>query len=190
MSATSRAVRRQLVLALTSILVVGLVGCGARAPSSSETSESDEIELAATELPEIALIGGAQDIWPFAFGLDASRTAVESELGPSAKTEISPVGSESTAMIAKWTYPGVVLTFFVDEQAGIEQLLSAEILSDDIELRGGLELGMATVDVVRLLGEPGLRADDMLVYFYYATTIGISVAADRVSAVTLSRAMP
>lgn len=174
------------------IAAVVLTSCGGRAPVSDATLPvTEETNIAAAELPEIAAIGGAQDVWPFAFGLDADREVVESTLGPPAAEESKPAGSsDSTALIVSWDYPGLSFTFFADEASGTEQLLSARVRTPDVGLRGGLTIDMKTADALALLGEPGFRTNDRVVFFYYSTTIELVIRDDRVSEIALSRAMP
>ena len=53
-----------------------------------------------------------------------------------------------------------------------------------------LSVGMSVSDAIDLLGEPGHRSGDELIYFYYATTIELVTQKDTVKAVVLARAMP
>ena len=166
--------------------------CGGRSGvSDAEPAPTEEIQSAAAELPEIATIGGAQDVWPFSFGLDAGRVLVESTLGPPDAEESQPAGgNDSTALIVSWEYPETSFTFFADEATGTEQLLSARIRTSDVWLRGGLKIDMNSEDAIELLGEPGFRAEDRVVYFYYSTTIELVIRDHRVSEIALSRALP
>ncbi len=190
---TTTAARRGPAPALTVVIVVlALVSCGGRAPlPDAQRPATEETKAAAAELPELAGIGGAQDVWPFSFGLDADRELVESTLGRPAAEESQPAGgSGSTAFIVSWDYPEFSFTFFVDEAVQTEQLLSARVRSSDVMLQGGLSIDMKTADALALLGEPGFRSDDRAVYFYYLTTIELVIRDGRVSEIALSRAMP
>ncbi|MEE8440452.1 MAG: hypothetical protein V3S41_01930 [Spirochaetia bacterium] len=191
--AGTAAARRGPAPALTVVIAVfALVSCGGRAPQpDAQRPAAEEPKTAAAELPELATIGGAQDVWPFSFGLDADRELVESTLGPPAVEESQPAGgSDSTAFIVSWEYPGFSFAFFVDEAVQTEQLLSARVRSSDVRLQGGLSIDMKTEDALALLGEPGFRSDDLAVYFYYLTTIELVIRDGRVSEIALSRAMP
>jgi len=168
------------------------VSCGGHSGvSDAEPAPTEETQLAAAELPEIATIGGAQDVWPFSFGLDAGRSLVESTLGPPDAEDSQPAGgNDSTALIVSWEYPETSFTFFADEATGTEQLLSARIRTADVGLRGGLTIDMKSEDAIELLGEPGFRAENRVVYFYYSTTIELVIRDGRVSEIALSRALP
>ena len=190
---TKVATGRRWIPALTvAVAALVLTSCGGRAPvSDTSMPATEETNMAAAELPEIAAIGGAQDVWPFSFGLDADREVVESTLGPPAAEESKPAGSsDSTALIISWDYPGLSFTFFSDEASGTEQLLSARVRTPDVGLRGGLTIDMKTADALALLGEPGFRTNDRVVFFYYSTTIELVIRDDRISEIVLSRAMP
>jgi len=184
--------------AVRTLILAGVVAaivpasCGGRSGvSDAEPAPTDEFQLAAAELPEIAAIGGAQDVWPFSFGLDAGRALVESTLGPPDAEESHPAGgNDSTALIVSWEYPELSFTFFADEATGTEQLLSARIRTSDVGLRGGLKIDMKSEDAIELLGEPGFRAENRVVYFYYSTTIELVIRDGRVSEIALSRALP
>ncbi|MBU8912760.1 MAG: hypothetical protein KOO61_01970 [Spirochaetales bacterium] len=191
--ANTNAARRGSILALTvAVIAFAPASCGGRSPASDLPPPIvEENEPAAAQLPEIATIGGVQDVWPFSFGLDADRELVRSIFGPPAAQESQPVGgNDSTADIVSWDYPGFSFTFFVDDAAPTEQLLSARISSSAVELRGGLAIDMKTEEALAILGEPGFRSDDRAVFFYYATTIELDIRDDRISEIALSRAMP
>ena len=184
---------RASILAITmAVIALALAACEGRAPASDfPPPAAEENEMAAATLPEIATIGGVQDVWPFSFGLDADRELVGSIFGPPA-AEVSKTvgGNDSTVLIVSWDYPGFSFTFFIDEAVPAEQLLSARVSSPAVELRGGLSIDMKTEDALAILGEPGFRSDDRAVFFYYATTIELVIRDDRVSEIALSRAMP
>lgn len=183
--------RRGLTLTLT-VVTLALASCGGGTPASDVGPPvTEETNMAAAELPEIATIGGAQDVWPFPFGLDAGRERVESALGPPAAEESRPAGgNDSTALIVTWDYPDFSFTFFADEASDTEQLLSARVKSSGVGLRGGIEIDMKTDDALALLGEPGFRSHDRAVFFYYSSTIELVLRDGRVSEIALSRAMP
>ena len=181
------------IFALTvAAIALALAACGGRTPVSDlPPSAAEENEMAAATLPEIATIGGAQDVWPFSFGLDADRELVGSIFGPPAAEVSETVGGNgSTVLIVSWDYPGFSFTFFIDEAVPAEQLLSARVNSPAVELRGGISIDMKTEDALAILGEPGFRSDDRAVFFYYATTIELVIRDGRVSEIALSRAMP
>jgi hypothetical protein len=169
-------------------LVVGVLAGGCARPSSPPAGSEPESQPAT--LPQIAAVGGVQDVWPFSFGFDANQDVLEQILGTPVGTELAQVGTDGGANVEKWFYEGLEFMFFTAEGTEQEHLLSVRINSPEIELRGGLALGMVVEQVVTLMGEPSLRRDDRLVYFYYATTIELTVENGRISEVSLSRAMP
>ena len=182
---------RHLIRILVALVVLGAASCTVRDRGSDSLPLPVETNLAAAELPGIAAIGGVQDVWPFSFGLDADRALVQSVLGlPAATGSRSAGGNDTRAKVVTWEYPGVSFTFFVDEAARIEDLLVARVDSSDVALRGGLAVGMTADDALALLGEPGYRAGDEVIYFYYTTTIELLVRRGRVAEIALARAMP
>lgn len=155
------------------------------------------------ELPELSLVGGAQDLWPFDFGFDATRAAVATEFGDPSERNTVPVGANrdsgasdgdsengSTGVVESWRYEGVSFDFFIDPEQNLEFLLSAQVSDSSIVLGSGISIGMEVDDLFGIMGEPAVSTERNLVYFYLTNTIEFHVGEDRVAAVTLSRAMP
>jgi hypothetical protein len=191
LSKNEKIARNRPWLLLCTVALLALGACTQRTPENQTASEPAQPNQAATELPRIAAIGGVQDVWPFSFGLDADRPAVESDLGPPDSSESrAPGGRDTNAFVVMWDYPGVTFTFYVDEAAEVEDILTARVSSPDVALRGGLAIGMTEDEAKSLLGEPGYRAGDELVYFYYSTTMELVIRAGRLVEIVLARAMP
>jgi len=184
-------------LFLIALAAVPVLSCGPGNEAAESAAGSQQSGISAQDrpapagLPGIAAIGGVQDVWPFSFGLDSDRTVVESALGAPTGTRSRPAGdSETSATVVTWEYPGVSFTFFVDGAAQVEELLTARIASADVAVGGGLAVGMSEEEAVALLGEPGYRSGDDIVYFYYSTTIELVVRRGRVVEIALARALP
>lgn len=172
------------LVALAAVLL--LVACDGADSVPAETDHQ-----ASVALPELATIAGVRDVWPFGFGLSASRSAVRDALGEPADVQQS-ASRDGTAgsAVEIWRYEGVQLTFLVDETRDQEYLLSARISDDGPALRGGLTIGMSTEAARSLLGEPQVADDARIVYFYRDTTIELRVDDGIVASVHLARALP
>lgn len=183
MTGVSRSVAIGL-LALTAVLT--LTGCRGADPEPEHTKDT-----AADALPELARIGGVVDVWPFEFGLNASRDAVRDALGdPVDVEESAPRQSVVGSRVEVWSYHGVALTFLVEEGRNEEYLLSARVSEPAPPLRGGLAIGMRVGEARELLGEPRVADETRLVYFYRDTTIELELGDGVVRSVTLARALP
>lgn len=172
-------------------LAVG--ACGGRGQDAAGKSGADkgDADLASTALPELAVVGGAQDVWPFEFGLDAKRAGVESILGaPDDVSERAAGTGSSTGRVITWTYPDVTFTFFIDAHGRDEYLLSAAFTSPEIPLGNGLSVGMPAEAARALLGEPDVRDESLSAYFYYTSTIELHVTDGTVTRIVLARALP
>ena len=65
-----------------------LAGCGGGGTAAGDADGSANGGESGADLPELAAIGGAQDVWGFSFGFDASREVVREALGdPETVTE-------------------------------------------------------------------------------------------------------
>jgi hypothetical protein len=175
------------------LAVATLTACGGSrgAPGSnpSETQPSDQ--LASAGLPELATIGGAQDIWPFAFGLDASREDVRAQRGEPTSTAERPAGTGSVdTSVVTWEYPDAVFTFFVDRSVETDDLLSASVRSQAVPLRGGLSVGMSPAAAREILGEPNVEEEGFAAWFYFTSTIELFWDEEAVNEIVLARALP
>ena len=174
------------------IMVLGLLvtSCDGRR-SQDEADASEHPERASANLPELATVGGAQDVWPFEFGLDASRPQVEEAMGRPAEVTERPAGTQdSPGRVVTYEYPAVSFQFFVSAEGQDEFLLSATVTSPEVALRGGLSVGMPVDDALMILGDPDVEDNGLLVYFYFTSTIELYVSEGTVDAVMLARALP
>lgn len=175
-------------IAVVAATVGGLAGCGG--PSGDESQEP-RADQAVAELPELAAIGGARDVWAFEFGMDADREAVSEHLGePRTRAESEESGRAGGPRIVVWDYDGLEITFLIDAVNETEYLLSAKISDASVPTRGGLEVGMQLDRATGLLGEPRVVNERSLVYFYRNTTIELITSDGVVEAIHLSRALP
>ena len=178
-------------VALTLVIFV-LSGCGpGRENAAAGGSAAEESPDSAGELPELAAIGGVQDVWAFPFGLDADREGVRSELGEPVSVNQTRSGeNEDGPTVIRWFYERFSLTFLVDATGEQEYLLSARLSDPEAPLRGGLRVGMPVDEAIALLGEPRVASGDSRVWFYLNSTIELVVGGNEVEAVVLSRALP
>ena len=110
-----------------------------------EEEASVPVQEAGPELPQLVLVAGAQDLWPFEFGFDATRESLAVFLG--AAETIS-----RDELLETWQYEGFEITFFVDSDQELELLMSVRITSEEVPLRGGVSLGMSRAGIVDLMG--------------------------------------
>lgn len=177
---------------VATLFVVALMGCdGSRnagandAPNDAPESEAD------AELMDLAAIGGAQDVWGFSFGFDASRELVREQLGEPNTVSEAPIQENGAGpQVVRWFYDGLEVTFLSNPAEELEFVLSVRVEQADVPLRGGLRIGMPVDEALALLGEPRVSQDNARVWFYLNTTIELTVRDGRVEAVTLARAMP
>jgi hypothetical protein len=179
-------------VALCALLVLGHSCQGRTTPAAdSAGSEEQPTDLASAPLPELATIGGAQDVWPFEFGLDAKRIDVEAAIGTPESISERAAGTESSpGRVVSWTFPTVEFRFFVSSDGAEEFMLAATITSAEVPLRGGLSVGMSIEDAVAVLGKPDVENESLLVYFYFNSTIELYKSDGMVEAVMLARALP
>jgi hypothetical protein len=175
---------RRLLRIFTAALFLSLAGLhGAYAAGAGEAESPPED--ARPELPEI---GGAQDIWPFTFGLQAGYEDVLAVLGePSGGKE--RVDEEGKPTIVRWRYAGLVVTFLENSPSNV-MVLTVRFTGPEYPMRGGLALGMPIEDAFALMGEPRVVNGKFRVYFYNTTTIELLVDEGRVAEVVVARAMP
>ncbi len=149
-----------------------------------------ELELETDDQPqELLAIGGAHDIWPFSFGLNARFEDVEAALGlPSSITE-EPAQGNGPA-VSRWNYPGLIVTFLQNPGSDAVQILTVRFTDQEYLLRGGLEVGMGLDEAPRLMGEPRVQDGRSHVWFYSTTTIELEVNEGIVTAVQVARALP
>jgi hypothetical protein len=152
---------------------------------------AEDLQLSsAPDLPELARIGGVQDLWPFSFGFDATRETVRAAYGEPATITEESAGDESTGTAITWHYDGVTFSFFSDPTQDLEFLTAVRIATSAIPLRGGVSLGMGRDELVDVLGEPAMAKDSILAFFYLTSNIQAELEGTRVSAITLARALP
>jgi len=168
---------------LFAIVAIVLTAC----PAEETPSEPAE----ASSLPELAVIGGVQDVWAFEFGMDADRARVREVLGePGRVVESGPDGSDAGPRIERFQYEGIQVDFLLDPTDGHEYLLLVRISDPSVPLSGGLRIGMPVDEAADLLGEPQIADAELQVYFYRATTIELGVSDGVVETITLARALP
>ena len=165
-------------------ILVLLVSCGGGEPPEIPVEDSKD-----TPLPEMAAVAGAQDLWPFSFGLDANRAVVESALGAPEQVNEKDVGQPDVTVF-EWYYPGTELVFFRHDTEDSEYLLSARFSDGEAELGAGLRVGMPLDEALQILGNPGYERDQSIVIFYYTTTIELVTDGEVVTEISLARAMP
>ena len=176
------------IAAVVAVSLFAAAGCGESAPPEAQ---EPAVEQAAADLPEIAAIGGVQDVWAFDFGMDADREAVRAELGEPRSRAVSEESDRAGEPdIVVWRYDGLEITFLIDAVNEIEYLLSARISDPSVPIRGGLEVGMQLDRATELLGDPRVINERSLVYFYRNTTIELVVSDGVVEAIHLARALP
>ena len=174
---------RNTLLVATALFVFLLSGCGAK---PAETPDEGSAEL-----PELPAIGGAQDVWNFPFGFGDDRDTVRAALGDPDDTVVEPVAAmENGPRVEEWHYPGVEIDFYVDPEQDLEYVLSVIVTSSEIELRGGLFVGMDLADAILILGDPEPGTGSATVYFYLNTSIILESEGGTVTRITLSRALP
>ena len=150
-------------------------------------------EPAAPALPDLAGVGGVQDVWPFPFGFDADRGVVEEAFGPPARVDFPelPRTQAGGTDVVRWHYPGLVFTFLLRSGgAPAESLMAVRIENSDVQVRSGLRIGMSRQEALDLLGDPQIESDGSLVYFFAASTIELEFSDGLLGAVVLARAMP
>lgn len=178
---------------LVVVVVLALLwACGVQ-ESSADNTPGD----APAPLPQV---GGVQDVWPFAFGFDATRVLVAGEYGQPRTIDERPVeGTDVAASIVEYGYDGVRFEFLVPDDADRpEVLLSVAFIghvgTDHVGPPGPRQLtvGMSADQVHTLLGEPHVLpvGPDTLAYFYEHNTITVTLVDDRVAEIVLSRAIP
>lgn len=154
---------------------------------------SPEVEAeplrAQAELPEIAPISGVQDLWPFEFGFDASRSEAARILGPPVRVENRDVGRSDASVVAAY-YPDLELVFLRRESDVSEYLLSARFTGPRRPLGMDIHVGMELESLRAALGEPGHETGDRIVYFYYTTSIEVVFDGPTVTEIVLARALP
>ncbi|TVQ17642.1 MAG: hypothetical protein EA382_18575 [Spirochaetaceae bacterium] len=182
------------------VLLVATVigGCGgdpsggAARPAGGEPAGSDPAGSDAEAGPApLGQVGSAADLWAFPFTMAAARDQVRDALG-------EPISSESRRDDARtggpealtWEYPGLIVTFLTGTSDGDDYLISVRVTDPSVALGSGIAVGMPVDDAVTILGNPQVRDDRSLVYFYRASTIEIVVDAGRVASVVLARALP
>ncbi|MFW5743161.1 MAG: hypothetical protein ACOCVO_01000 [bacterium] len=176
---------------IAAVVVVSLLAAGGCGESSPPQAQEPAAEQATADLPEIAAIGGVQDVWAFDFGMDADREAVRAQRGePRARAVSEESDRAGEPDIVVWRYDGLEITFLIDAANETEYLLSARISDPSVPIRGGLEVGMQLDRATELLGEPRVIEERSLVYFYRNTTIELVVSDDVVEAIHLARALP
>ncbi len=176
------------IAAVVAVSLFAAAGCGESAPPEAQEPAAEE---ATADLPEIAAIGGVQDVWAFDFGMDADREAVRAELGEPRSRAVSEESDRAGEPdIVVWRYDGLEITFLIDAVNEIEYLLSARISDPSVPIRGGLEVGMQLDRATELLGDPRVINERSLVYFYRNTTIELVVSDGVVEAIHLARALP
>jgi len=143
-----------------------------------------------TELPELAAVGGVQDLWAFPFSMTANRETVREEYGEPEWVESSQPQGDVGSEVIEWGYPGVVFSFFAKSSDELESLLSALVTSNDTPLNGELEIGMAIDEARGVLGEPQVQTDETLVFFFFDTTIELRYEDGTVTGIVLARALP
>ena len=142
-------------------------------------------------IPELAQIGGVQDVWGFDFGMDANRTRVRVELGePESVMETSATGGAVGPQLERWFYDGFQVTFLINEPEEYEILLAVRIEDPAVPVRGGLWIGMPLDEAFELLGEPRVVDGASHVYFYRDATIELIARGPSIEAIQLSRALP
>ena len=138
--------------------------------------------------PPLLAIGGAQDVWPFSFGLNATFADVEAALGTPQEVIDEPAEGAGPAII-RWVYPGLIVTFLAPSPTRV-QILTVRFAGPQYPLKGGLELGMPAERARQLMGEPRVVSDESEVWFYSTTTIELVVSEGRVRSVQVARALP
>ncbi len=165
---------------LIAVILLSLYGCDA-------PEEGPEVD----DRPDLARVGGVQDVWGFEFGMDADRERVRHELGsPASVSESSAPESASGLEVERWYYDGFQVTFLINVREEYEHLLAVRIEDPKVPLRGGLRIGMRLDAALELLGEPRVVDGASRVYFYRDSTIEVVAPATTVEAVQLSRALP
>jgi hypothetical protein len=175
--------RQPAVILAAGCLLILLAGCSpAAAESVAEPQNPD--------LPELAAVGGAQDLWAFPFSLSATRSEIAQAYGE----PLSRRGDDSRggpgARIVEWDYTGVTLAFFVRADGSEEYLVSARISDASVPVEGPIQLGTPVEAVRELLGEPNVDTESRLVYFFSLTTIEIGYQDGAVTELTLGRSLP
>jgi len=180
------------VITMVAFLLL-ITSCEGREPRPEATvgSEDQSPDLAGAGLPELATVGGAQDVWPFEFGLDGQRKDVEAAMGaPDAVSERAAGTADSPGRVVTWTYPTAEFRFFVSAGGEEEFMVAATITSSEQPLRGGLAVGMSIEEAIAVLGKPDVENESLLVYFYFTSTIEIYKSDGTVEAIMLARALP
>jgi hypothetical protein len=167
-------------------VVISLWACSGRQRTAGDGTDEPP---AAPELPEVASIAGVQDVWPFVFGFDATREDVERALGV-AQSMTSRNAGESDATVVTWNYPAVDFVFYLAPSTQSEFILSARIRDETVSLGAGIGIGMPADRAAHILGDPGHRTNDTLVYFYYSTTIELVIRDDLVREIVIARSLP
>lgn len=161
------------------IFLIALFGCDA----------ADEPAGQHDTIPELARIGGVQDVWGFDFGMDSSRTRVRVDLGEP-ESVMETTGGVVGPQLERWFYEGFQVTFLINESEEYEFLLAVRIEDATVPMRGGLRIGMPLDEALALLGEPRIVDGASHVYFYRDTTIEVVARGPTIEAVQLSRALP
>ncbi len=162
------------------ILLILLFGCAA-----------DDQVTPDGGVPDLARIGGVQDVWGFDFGMDANRTRVRVALGePESVMETTASGGVVGPQLERWFYEGFQVTFLVNEAEEHELLIAVRIEDPVVPVRGGLRIGMPLDEALDLLGEPRVVDGASHVYFYRDATIEIVARGHSIEAIQLSRALP
>jgi hypothetical protein len=142
------------------------------------------------ELPELAAVGGVQDLWAFPFSLTSNRETVREAYGEPEWVDASQPGGDAASEVIEWGYEGVVFSFFAKNGDQLESLISATIARNDVPLDGELEIGMPIDEARTILGEPQVQTDEALVFFYFDTTIELRYEDGVVTEIVLARALP
>ncbi|MFW6213991.1 MAG: hypothetical protein ACOC8L_13910 [Spirochaetota bacterium] len=151
-----------------------------------------EVEAAepATELAELAAVGGVQDLWAFPFSMTADRETVRESYGEPDWVDTSQPGGDAGSEVIEWGYEGVVFTFFAKADDELESFLSATIASNEVPMNGELAIGMSIEEARGILGEPQVQTEQTLVFFYSDTTIELRYEQGAVREIVLARALP
>lgn len=158
--------------------------------SACSQTPAAESEERAEDLPELARVAGAQDLWAFPFSLSATRADVQAAYGAPLRRGSDASRGGTAASIIEWEYEDAVLSFFARNDGSEEYLVSASITGPAAPLNGPVRIGTAVESVREVFGEPRVASDERLVYFFSHTTVEFAVENGRVAAVTLARALP
>lgn len=172
-------------------LIVAIVLVTSSCDTNDAPVQATEMREARATLPDLASVGGVQDVWAFDFSMTSDRSQVRAELGePTTVVESQAAETGSGPQIVRWLYNGLEITFLIDALGEHEYLLSVRIDDADVPLRGGLSIGMPAEEAMALLGEAEVNSDQVRVFFYRSTTIEIVVDDGAVTEVHLARALP